>query len=78
MNAPTLTDLLLAVSHAESMERWHQRVCLARASEQSCVACMEYEADWYWADLALAEFRGRVRVGRTNVVTGGRYGEVGR
>ena len=59
----TLTDLLLAVSRAEHAELWHQRVCPARASEQSCVACLEYEDDWYRADLALAEFRGRVRVG---------------
>jgi hypothetical protein len=52
----TIGDLLLAASHAEWREKWHQQVCQARAAGRTCQACLDYESDWLAADKALAEF----------------------
>ena len=55
MTTVTISDLLLAASHAEWLELWHQKRCRARAADRECAACLDYEADWLAADVALHE-----------------------
>lgn len=55
--APSRFDVELAAERAAFAELVHQRACRARAADLPCVACLQYEADWLAADLALAGYQ---------------------
>jgi hypothetical protein len=53
---PSLFDLMLEEGRTAFNERLHQRTCPARADGRECLACLQYEAEWLAADLAVSEY----------------------